>query len=231
MPHFSDRAAGRLPFTKCRDLLTTPDKTKRKVVSESPPAPRSAATSSRETSYVPRSILPQAAAKLSDRVMPRRRKRRACFLRRRSISLLTPLLFNCAGTVSELHLFQRLGLLLERKQIPQVVVNVRIRRKAMEPLEATRLPWAHPPERRRASSALHMQGCSASWCIGTNTGLRFGRRLVSRNTPRDFGSLSARSALILKHTRTGSGITNGDCVSQLFSDPARDLTGSVFMVQ
>ena len=40
------------------------------------------------------------------------------------------------------HLLQALGLLFERKQIPQIVVNVRIQRKTMEPLEATRLPWA-----------------------------------------------------------------------------------------
>jgi hypothetical protein len=52
------------------------------------------------------------------------------------------LLFGCAKTVSELHLFEPLRLLFERKQIPQIVVNVRIRRKAMEPLEAARLPWA-----------------------------------------------------------------------------------------
>jgi len=50
--------------------------------------------------------------------------------------------WNCAKTVSELHLFERLGLLFERKQIPRFVVNIRIRRKAMEPLEATKLPWA-----------------------------------------------------------------------------------------
>jgi hypothetical protein len=52
------------------------------------------------------------------------------------------LLFHCAGTVSELHLFERLRLLFERKQIPRIVVNIWIRRKALEPLEATRLPWA-----------------------------------------------------------------------------------------
>ena len=40
--------------------------------------------------------------------------------------------------------FERLGLLFERKQIPQIVVNVRNSRKATEPLEATRLPWAYP---------------------------------------------------------------------------------------
>ena len=50
--------------------------------------------------------------------------------------------FRCAKTVSELHLFVPLGLLFERKQIPQIVVNIRISRNPMEPLEATRLPWA-----------------------------------------------------------------------------------------
>ena len=45
-------------------------------------------------------------------------------------------------TVSELDLLKPLELLFERKQIPQFVVNIRSRRKAMEPLEATRLPWA-----------------------------------------------------------------------------------------
>jgi hypothetical protein len=58
---------------------------------------------------------------------------------------VTPLLFICAKTVSELDLFVLLGLLFERKQIPQIVVNIRIQRKAMEPLEATRLPWAQAP--------------------------------------------------------------------------------------
>src|SRR5580693_1853320 len=47
---------------------------------------------------------------------------------------------NC---VSELDLFRSPGLLFERKQIAQVVVNVRISRNAMESLEATSLPWAH----------------------------------------------------------------------------------------
>jgi hypothetical protein len=50
------------------------------------------------------------------------------------------LLFRCAKTVSELLLFEVLGLLFERKQIPQIVVIVRISRKTMDPLEATRLP-------------------------------------------------------------------------------------------
>jgi len=53
-----------------------------------------------------------------------------------------PLLFKCAKTVSELHLFQLLGLPFERKQIPQIVVNVRTSRQTTEPLETTRLPWA-----------------------------------------------------------------------------------------
>ena len=55
---------------------------------------------------------------------------------------VTPQRFTCAKTVSELLLFEVLGLLFERKQIPQIVVNVRIQRKPTEPLEATRLPWA-----------------------------------------------------------------------------------------
>jgi hypothetical protein len=55
---------------------------------------------------------------------------------------LALLLFNCAKTVSESHLFQPPGLLFERKQIPQIVVIVRIQRKTMEPLEQTTVPWA-----------------------------------------------------------------------------------------
>jgi hypothetical protein len=60
-------------------------------------------------------------------------------------------IFGCAKTVSELHPFELLGLLFERKQIPQIVVNVRISRKTMEPLEATRLPWAHLRARMKSS--------------------------------------------------------------------------------
>ena len=56
---------------------------------------------------------------------------------------VTPQRFTCAKTVSELLLFEVLGLLFERKQIPQIVVNIRISRKAMEPMEAAKLPWAH----------------------------------------------------------------------------------------
>jgi hypothetical protein len=52
-----------------------------------------------------------------------------------------PLFFGCATTVSELHPFRSLGLLFERKQIPQIVVNVRTLRKTTEPLEATLLPY------------------------------------------------------------------------------------------
>jgi hypothetical protein len=52
------------------------------------------------------------------------------------------LLFGCAKTVSELHLFEPLRLLFERKQIPQIVVIVRISQKTTEPLEGTQLPWA-----------------------------------------------------------------------------------------
>src|ERR1700722_1711035 len=50
-------------------------------------------------------------------------------------------LLHCAKTVSERHLFEPLRFLFERKQIPQIVVIVRISRNATEPLEATRLPW------------------------------------------------------------------------------------------
>src|SRR5580704_11906259 len=55
---------------------------------------------------------------------------------------------SCAKTVPELHLFKLPGLPFERKQIPRFVVNIRIRRKTMEPLEATRLPWAQPRSRK-----------------------------------------------------------------------------------
>jgi hypothetical protein len=41
---------------------------------------------------------------------------------------LALLLFNCANTVSESHLFQPKGLLFERKQTPQIIVIVRIQR-------------------------------------------------------------------------------------------------------
>ena len=53
------------------------------------------------------------------------------------------LLFRCAKTVSESHLFQLPGFPFERKQIPQIVVIVRIQRKTMEALEQTTVPWAH----------------------------------------------------------------------------------------
>ena len=55
---------------------------------------------------------------------------------------ITPLLFRCAKTVSESHLFQPKGLPFERKHIPQIVVIVRIQRYTMEPLEQTTVPWA-----------------------------------------------------------------------------------------
>ena len=48
----------------------------------------------------------------------------------------------CAKTVSESHLFQLPGFPFERKQIPQIVVIVRIQRKTMEPLKQTTVPWA-----------------------------------------------------------------------------------------
>ena len=56
---------------------------------------------------------------------------------------INPLLFVCAKTVSEGHLFQPRSLLIERKQIPQIVVIAGTLRKPMAPLEITRLPWAH----------------------------------------------------------------------------------------
>jgi hypothetical protein len=63
-----------------------------------------------------------------------------CQLQIVSAEGFTPLC--CAETVSKLHLFEVLGLLFERKQIPQIVVIVRIQRKTMEPLEQTTVPWA-----------------------------------------------------------------------------------------
>jgi hypothetical protein len=44
----------------------------------------------------------------------------------------------CAKTVSELHLLRSPGLLFERKQIPQIVVNVRIRETQWSPWKACR---------------------------------------------------------------------------------------------
>ena len=61
---------------------------------------------------------------------------------------LHSLLFAVSKLWSELHLFELLRLLFERKQIAQFVVNTRVPRKTMELLEATRLPWAQ----RRAPS-------------------------------------------------------------------------------
>jgi hypothetical protein len=65
--------------------------------------------------------------------------------------------------VSELHLFEPLRLLFERKQIPQIVVNVRIRRKAMEPLGAARLPWAQ---------TLAIFGYAMVSCLVVNDGVK-----------------------------------------------------------
>jgi hypothetical protein len=45
------------------------------------------------------------------------------------LPLLTLLLSDCAKPVSELDLLKTPGLLIERKQIPQIVVNVRTSRK------------------------------------------------------------------------------------------------------
>jgi len=53
-----------------------------------------------------------------------------------------PLLFYCAKTVSGGHLFEPRSLLIERKQIPQVVVTKRSSRKPIAPLETIHLPWA-----------------------------------------------------------------------------------------
>src|SRR6185437_10038499 len=63
-------------------------------------------------------------------------KRQVCQQQFVSVEGVTP--FRCAKTVSELDLFERLGLLFERKQIPRFVVNIRISRKTMEPLEPLR---------------------------------------------------------------------------------------------
>ncbi len=49
--------------------------------------------------------------------------------------------FRCPTTVSESHLYQLQGLPFERKQIPRIVVNIRIWRKTMDSLEATRVPY------------------------------------------------------------------------------------------
>src|ERR1035441_392298 len=57
-------------------------------------------------------------------------------------AVVAPLLLSCATTVSELHAFQSLELLFERKQIPRIVVNFSSLRKTTEPLEITRVPWA-----------------------------------------------------------------------------------------
>ena len=54
---------------------------------------------------------------------------RACFF---AVSKL------CLNVISSGYL----GWLSSEEQIPQIVVNVRIRRKTMEPLEPTRIPWA-----------------------------------------------------------------------------------------
>ena len=62
------------------------------------------------------------------------------------------LLAGCAKTVSELHLLKPPGLLFERKQIPQIVVIVRIQRKTMEPLEQSTVPWAHVRHSRRGAA-------------------------------------------------------------------------------
>jgi len=49
---------------------------------------------------------------------------------------------HCDRTVSKPDLLRRLGLTVERKQTPQIVVNSGNRREAIEPKEAATLPWA-----------------------------------------------------------------------------------------
>ena len=66
--------------------------------------------------------------------------RRTATLPDQPLAELALLLFNCAKTVSESHLFQSKGLPFERKQIPQIVAIVRIQRQMMEPLEQTTVP-------------------------------------------------------------------------------------------
>lgn len=83
-------------------------------------------------------------------------KRRTCG----STFRLALLRFCCAETVSGLHQFEVLALLFERKQIPQIIVNIRISRKPMEPLEARRLPWAQL--RAIVSVAPHYQVAATS---------------------------------------------------------------------
>jgi hypothetical protein len=61
--------------------------------------------------------------------------RRTVTLPDQPLAELAILLFNYAKTVSQSHLFQLPGLPFERKQIPQIVVIVRIQRKTAEPLE------------------------------------------------------------------------------------------------
>ena len=58
------------------------------------------------------------------------------------VPLPAPLLFHCAKTVSEPDPFDPMNLLVERKQIPRIVVTIRNSRKPTEPLEPISLPWA-----------------------------------------------------------------------------------------
>jgi hypothetical protein len=55
---------------------------------------------------------------------------------------LRPCFSTVPELVSEPHLFDPGEFPFERKQIPRFVVNIRSSRKTIEPLEATRLPWA-----------------------------------------------------------------------------------------
>ena len=59
----------------------------------------------------------------------------------RTTLIQLPHLLHCVKTVYELHVFAPLELLFERKQVPQIIGNVRIRREMMEPLEPVPVPW------------------------------------------------------------------------------------------
>lgn len=79
------------------------------------------------------------------------------------------LLFRCARTVSESYLLEPCGLLFERKQIPQNVVNVRNWRKPMETLETVIL--------------LHTQEVAGSSPVAPTNKRRSSCRVGSRVAP------------------------------------------------
>jgi hypothetical protein len=81
-------------------------------------------------------------------------------IRRRDAFATAPA-FNCSKTVSELDLLKLLELLFERKQIPQNVINIRISRKPMEPLDAAKLRWAH-------RSRVNIPGPRGDWLAHTS---------------------------------------------------------------